>query len=86
MILDLNVLRDEANAWLLDQRCNRALAEAAIERFRARYCLPWFVVDAIRPRKEKERGCSERRARPRDVGLQPLMRLRRTHRHAHHAA
>ena len=56
MILDLDALRDEANRWLLAQRADRALCPCAISYFRSRFCLPSFIVDAVRREGEKERG------------------------------
>jgi len=53
MILDLDALRDEANAWLIAQRTDRALDPQAVAHFKARFCLPWWIVDAIRRDEEK---------------------------------
>ena len=54
MTLDLDALHREADAWLLDQRTDRALSPRAIAYFRSRFCLPWFIVDAIRRDEEKD--------------------------------
>ena len=54
MILDLDDLRREADRWLRAQRTDRALAPDAIAHFRSRFCLPWFIVDAVRRDEEKD--------------------------------
>jgi hypothetical protein len=53
VILDLNELSRQADAWLLAQPCGRALCPCAITYFRSRFCLPWFLADAIRRDEEK---------------------------------
>jgi hypothetical protein len=62
MILDFDALLAEANAWLLDQRSDRALCPCAIAYFKARFCLPQSTVDRIR-RDEAQRRDDERGAR-----------------------
>ena len=63
MILGLNALRDEANRWLLEQRTDRALSPSAIAHFRSHFCLPWWLVEAIR--RDEERDTQD--AQPREV-------------------
>jgi len=52
--VDLDALQREAEAWLREQKCDRALCPCAVAYFRAHFCLPWFVVEAMRRDEEKE--------------------------------
>ena len=54
MTLDLNQLRREANDWLLQQPTDRALPPHAVAYFRAHFCLPWWLVEAIQRDEEKD--------------------------------
>lgn len=56
MTLDLDALLDEANRWLLEQRSDRALSPDEIAYFRRRFCLPQYIVDAIRRDEDREVG------------------------------
>lgn len=48
MILDLDQLLAEANAWLRALPCERALDAQQIAFFRARFCLPPHVMAMLR--------------------------------------
>lgn len=54
MILDLDALEREADAWLLAQPTDRALCPCEVTFFRRRFCLPWPLVDLLRRGDEKD--------------------------------
>ena len=54
-VIDLEALAAEAQAWLLAQRCDRALDAFAIAHFRSRFCLPAWLIEAIEREEAKER-------------------------------
>lgn len=48
ILLDLDALRRAADAWLLQQPVDRALPPAEAAFFRAHFCLPRWLVEALR--------------------------------------
>jgi hypothetical protein len=56
MILDLDALRREADRWLRSLRPNVPLCPCEADYFRARFCLPTWLVDRLRRERGEEDG------------------------------
>ena len=55
IILDLDQLRAEVDAWLTKQPADRALTQFEIDDYRRRFYLPSWLVEIIERDEAKER-------------------------------